>query len=93
LPAGADQPQTHSGELGHQGRLTGVAVSLRGGQQTLVEMTEHFAPPSEQDGSEQARSAVVKAAVVPVPDMACGQESATAQAGIDFTPLFHGGQQ
>jgi hypothetical protein len=84
--AGVDQPQT---QLGHQGRLTGVAVSLRGGQQTLVEMTEPFAPPSEQDGSEQARSAVVKAAVETAgEDMACGQERATAQGAVDYRKLF-----
>jgi hypothetical protein len=91
--------QTHSGELGHQGRLTGVAVSLRGGQQQLTELTEPFAS-GEQDGSEQARSAVVKAAVeaageVPVPDMASPHAApyGFATPGVDFTPLFHGGNQ
>jgi hypothetical protein len=74
------------------GRLRGVAVNASSGE--LVELTEPFAP-GEQDGSEQARCAVVKAAVdmaAPVAEMAAPIER-SAHGAVDYTKLFHGGNQ
>jgi hypothetical protein len=93
LPAGVDQPQTHSGALGHQGRLTGVAVNASTGE--LVEMTEPFAAPLPTGSDAEGQEGPVRSLTV---DNQGDNAPATGKAlttteGVDFTPLFHGGQQ
>jgi hypothetical protein len=78
--------QPHSGALGHQGRLTGVAVNASTGE--MVELTARYAPPAgvPSEGEE-------------LPSAEPGEEMASPHAapygfatpGVDYTALFHGG--
>jgi hypothetical protein len=53
----------------------------------MVELTERYAP-GEQDGSEQARSAVVKAAVEAAGEDMAAPIERSAHGAVDYTKLF-----
>jgi hypothetical protein len=68
--------------------LRGVAVSLRGGQQTLVELTEPFVPSAGEEASagEPAEPPVRSVTVDSHPEAEPATGKALTTEGIDFTP-------